>query len=359
MKKNIILVCLCLCSSWAWAEQISVKNAQILNGSALASDQMGNHHLPVGAEQWQLTFDVIASKVKRLMEENNLLVTQYQTRLAQQQKLHLAINDQTLKNEAIKKFLKERNGKTDQQIRLEELNAQMKLKKPAATLKEREANVLKSQVLDWQHKIELKKLKIAEWELHQNMPAPVAEVKPAEEDSSVDQELNSLRKELETQKAQEVGLEQKLEVLRNHSKVTDGQGKADAAALGQEMKSLQQRLDFLRKQKFSLLARVPAASQNSVADRNRYQQMMNRKADLESKIRNFEIRINLLRDPSTFGLSWVSQKKELIRDIVAADAANGQMRAKINNLREDIALLEEQIAKMDKKTPVNAEDKKK
>src|SRR5690242_19469065 len=84
---------------------------------------------PSGTQQWQLTFDVIKAKVDALVRENARLTAEAQSLKAQEQKLYVTIGEQGQKNEAIRQFLKERKGRTDQQIRMEELAGQVKTKK--------------------------------------------------------------------------------------------------------------------------------------------------------------------------------------------------------------------------------------
>ena len=79
-------------------------------------------------EQWQLTLDVIKSKAQNLMVENNGLQVEYRQLIGQVQELQQAIADQQYKNEQKSRFLKERRGQTDQQVRIEELTQSIKAK---------------------------------------------------------------------------------------------------------------------------------------------------------------------------------------------------------------------------------------
>ena len=80
-------------------------------------------------EQWQLTLDVIKSKAQTLVIENNGLQVEYRQLIEQLQKLQQSINDQQNKNEQMGRFLKERHGRTDQQVRIEELAQIIKTKR--------------------------------------------------------------------------------------------------------------------------------------------------------------------------------------------------------------------------------------
>ena len=83
-------------------------------------------------EQWQLTLDVIKSKAQTLKIENNGLQVEYRQLIGEVQKLRQSIYNQQNKNEQMERFIKERHGRTDQQVRIEELTQIIKTKKQEA-----------------------------------------------------------------------------------------------------------------------------------------------------------------------------------------------------------------------------------
>src|SRR5438128_1338473 len=80
-------------------------------------------------EQWQLTLDVIKSKAQTLMAQNNGLQEERRQLLGQLEKIQQSIAQQRDKNEQMEHFLKERHGRSDQQVRLEELTPLIKAKR--------------------------------------------------------------------------------------------------------------------------------------------------------------------------------------------------------------------------------------
>ena len=90
-----------------------------------------SEQMPV-PEQWQLTLDGIKSKAQALMIENNGLQNEYQQLTGQVQKLQQLIHDQQYKNDQMDHFLKERHGRTDQQLRIEGLTQMVKTKRQEA-----------------------------------------------------------------------------------------------------------------------------------------------------------------------------------------------------------------------------------
>ena len=75
-----------------------------------------------------MTLDVIKSKVQTLETENNGLQAEYRKSIEQSQKLQKLIDAQQYKNEQMSRFLKERHGRTDQQVRISELTQSIKTK---------------------------------------------------------------------------------------------------------------------------------------------------------------------------------------------------------------------------------------
>ena len=48
-------------------------------------------------------------------------------------------------------------------------------------------------------------------------------------------------------------------------------------------------------------------------------------------------------------LSWPAKKKKLVHEMVQADARNNQVREKIKVLREDIDVLKDQVARLERR----------
>ena len=63
-----------------------------------------------------------------------MVKVEYQQLIGQVQKLQQSIDDQQNKNEQMDRFLKDRHGRTDQQLRIEELTQSIKTKKQEAGL---------------------------------------------------------------------------------------------------------------------------------------------------------------------------------------------------------------------------------
>ncbi len=141
-------------------------------------------------EQWQLTLDVIKSKVQTLVIENNRLQAQYRKLTDQAQKLQQSIDDQQNKNEQMDFFLKKRHGATDQQVRIEELTKMIKTKS-------QETRTFDKQLKNLQRK----------------KPARIRKIEPQDDD-----QLAQLRKQLDYESTQEVLLENELAALKTAAK---------------------------------------------------------------------------------------------------------------------------------------------
>jgi chromosome segregation ATPase len=293
--------------------------------------------VPANREEWLLTVDVIQKKVQGLLEENNKLNTEYIELMQQAQKMRQAVVDQSQKNDEIRRLLKERGGRTDQQIRIDELSQQIKARQPKVVLRQKQVDHLKNQATVETKKAELKKLKISDWELHQNAAPAVKPVEVKEDLSSGDKELDRLRKEIEEQKGKEVALEQELESLQNQK----AQAVARQEELAKEIDGLKQQLEDIKAKK------VPAETAASKLRRSRFEAMTQQKSELEAQIKEFEGKIEKLKDPGA--LSFSMQKKKIIKEVVEADARKEQLSQKINDLKEDISILREQTATLERK----------
>lgn len=287
---------------------------------------------PMSEQEWELTYSVIKSKVQTLIDENSRLMSEYKSLLVQQRKLQQAIAEQKQKNEEIKTYLKERGTKTDEQLEIARLEEALRAKKSELARREQESVVLKARAAAWQYKVDAKQMQISNWEFREqnakSSPAPVRKRMDVD-----DGHMDGLRRSLEAQKVQEAALEKELSTLT-------------VQMVDPEIKQLQERVDELKAQKEKMLNQVrppvpPPAGQL------KYMTLMSQKEELEKKIRGLEKRVAGLKQSLVSGFSWAAEKKELIHEIVEADAENNKLREKVNNLRQDIGLLQEQVNRLE------------
>ena len=295
-------------------------------------------------EQWQLTLDVIKSKAQTLLTENNGLGLEYRELIGQVQKLRQAINDQQNKNEELKKFLKERDGRSDQQLRIEELTRIVKSKRQVSRNFDEKLSNLQKKKTDMDRKIQSLKYTIADIQLHQQAEKKKALEIPKVIVPQVDDQLNQLRKQVEEENRQEVLLANEWGALKNIGKDKN----LTEASLEQSNKELEAKLDELRLRKLQHLRR---SSDDKLAEANgrKYEQLKERKEELEANISTYEHRLDQLKESSLMSLSWERKKKVLVHDIVQKDFRNNQMREKIKVLREDIDVLRDQVAKLERR----------
>lgn len=294
-------------------------------------------------ESWQLTLDVIKAQARTLMIKNNGLQGEYQRLAGQVQKLDQQISDRQHQNEKLSRYLKERHGRSDQQVRIEQLKQGIKIKQQQlGTFEQRSQNLRRKQA-DLQRKVRLEKLTVAQAQLRGEAQKQQARASEDEDFSKADQ-LARVRRQLEDENKQEVLLENELKALKTGDQ---GQG-PHADAIEQENKKLQARLDVLRLQKQRYDQRSPDAAL-ARANRHRYDELKKRKDELEADIGAYEERMDQLRESSATGLSWPEKKKKLIHAMVQTDARNNQIRGKIKVLREDIDVLRDQVAKFERR----------
>lgn len=293
-------------------------------------------------EQWQLTLDVIKSKAQSLMVENNGLQAEYQQLIGQVQKLQQLVDDQKNKNEQMNSFLKQRHGQTDQHARIEELTQNIKDKKKETRVFEEQGTSLERDHSDLERKIQQLKNTVSSIDLHQE-PEKTSTVQ-GEPQAPIDDEMDQLRKRLEDENRQEVLLENELEGLKSGDKEQN----LNVDVIESENKQLEARVDVLRLKK---LQREKKSSGTVLyrANQRMYEKLKKRKDELEVNINAYESRLDDLRESSLMSLSWSLKKKRLIHEMVQTDARNNQMRDKIKELREDIDVLKDQVARLERR----------
>ena len=267
-------------------------------------------------EQWQLTLDVIKSKAQTLLVENNGLQVEYRQLIGQVQKLQRSVEGQRSKNDELGRFLNERHGQTEQQVRIGELDQGIKLK--AQKVRDDEQQLA---------------------ELNRKHPLSGFKAQPLP-----DADLPQLRKELEDESRQEVLLENELGALRSGGDTSN----LDAAAIDAQNQQLQARLDNLRLQKLQH-ERRSSGSILSPANKGRYAQLKERKERLESEIYAYESRMDGLRQAYLTALSGPVDKKKLVHEMVRLDARNNKMKEQIKSLQEDIDVLKDQVARLERR----------
>ena len=248
-------------------------------------------------EQWQTSLDVIKSKAQALMVEHNGLQVEYRQLTGQVQQLQQSIYAQQNKNDRMELFLKERHGRTDQQLQIEELTQSIKTKRQKALDLDQQLENLKKKQLNLDKKV-------SEAQRPQNTLQP-----------KVDDQLGQWRKQLEDESKQEVILENELNGLKAGDKT-----------------------QYLNKDD-------RMAGDNA----RRYDQLKRRKDRLEAEIRDYESRLDGLREISQKTLPWTLKRKQLVHEMVQTDARNNKMRDKIKVLREDIDVLKDQVARLERR----------
>jgi len=295
-------------------------------------------------EQWQLTLDVIKAKAQTLVVKNNGLQDEHRQLIGQLQELQQAITDQQDKNEKTDRFLNQRHGQTDQQAQIDELKQGISTKKNEERDEEGQLEDLRRKQEDLNRKIQQLQDTISgiesrqqevkqEPQAAQNTPGP----------SDIDP-LASWRKQLEDENRQEVLLENQLGELKNGPQASN----LNVDAIEDENKQLEAHLDNLRLQQ---LRHLRKASGQSLGEANvrKYEQLKKRKDQLEANINAYEFRLDDLRETSLMALSWPLKKKKLIHEMVQTDARNNQIRSKIKVLKEDIDVLKDQVAKLERR----------
>ena len=289
-----------------------------------------------------MTLDGIKSKAQSLMVENNGLQDERRQLLDQVRDLLRAINDQQNRNDQMSLLLKQRHGRTDQQLRIDELTQSIKSKSPQAKVLDEQLENLRRKKSDLERKVQLLSQTVANEDLRQQAERAQAVGSPV--NPQEDGQLTQLRQQLEDANKQEVLLADQLENLK-----TGGKSQSlSVDAIDEENKQLEARLDVLRLQKLQHERRISDV-QLAQANVRMYEKLRIRKDQLEASINAYGSRLDELRESSLMALSWPLKKKKLVHELVQTDAHNNQIREKIKELREDIGILKDQVAKLERK----------
>ena len=156
--------------------------------------------------------------------------------------------------------------------------------------------------------------------------------------------LASLRKQLEDANRQEILLSNELQALRRGGRMQN----MNVADINAQNSQLEARLNILRLQKIQQ-DKVSSDTLLAQASERMINKLKARKDELEAKIAAYEMRMDQLRESSLIGLSWGAKKKRMVHDMVEKDARNNLMREKIKVLHEDIGILRDQVAKLERR----------
>jgi chromosome segregation ATPase len=309
--------------------------------------QMSSDPTP-NTPEWQLTLDVIKSKTRSLIDRNAILMNDHDTLVASIQRVQIDQRDWKLKNEALRQLLKQSRGKSEQQRQIDALNGQIKAKENNIKSLQRTLTDIQRDADEESHKIQLRKLKAAEIELHIKLEASQARaIDKIDQRSAIenDDEYDQLRQKLQDERSEEDDLKAQLEEVKRASAAPPA---ATPDVDEGQIKALEATLESLGKQKEDLQNRLNV--DNSGANTQRYLQLMTKKKELEEKVKSFETQLNQLKEPATFGLLDSKQKKQIIRQMAQIDTRNVQLRQKISDLKQDVILLRDQVSRLERKT---------
>jgi predicted nuclease with TOPRIM domain len=166
-------------------------------------------------EQWQLTLDVIKSKAQVLMVENSALQFEYRQLTGQVQNLQQSIDEQQNKNDQMDRFLKQRHGRTDQQLRIEELTQTVKTKNQEVRTLNEQWGHLKAKQSDLDKQIQRLKNTVSTMALRQQAANRKAQGPQHPTQPKDDDQLAQWRRQLEDESRQEAILENELKGLKS------------------------------------------------------------------------------------------------------------------------------------------------
>jgi hypothetical protein len=327
------------CSVYA---QLSSSSVEVVSGAVATPSTDPAPNTP----QWQVNLDVIKHKAQVLIKQNAKLTDEYNTLVAGIQRAQIDQRDLKIKNESLRQLIKQRRGKSQEQIEIEKHNDYIKAKESNIRALQNTIKNTQKDLAQQERKTELRKLKLSEVELHVKREATQSKaINLIDERVKIenDEEHNKLKEMLAHERDEERILKQELEKAKNAS-INPPQAPAIDDA---QLKALQDKVDQLAKQKEDLQNRLNKDNNQTNA---RYLQLTAKKKELEERIKVFETQLNQLKEPATFGLLDPKQKKQIVRQMVQVNNRNAQLRQKISDLKEDVVLLREQVNRLERRT---------
>ncbi len=294
--------------------------------------------------RWLVSIDTIKTKAQGLMEKNIQLMSERDSLTNEDRKSKEQIHDVQIKNEILKQLLKERHGRSDQQMQVEDLTNQIKAKKDQLKRRQQELVKVQKQADDIDRKVRLKMLKISDLKLRQKAESLKANMQNIlRQQASLaknDQGLVQDKQRLQQEKNNESALEKELADLKQTKAVSMTVDAGDIQSLALNLQTLIQQKEDLQKKN---------NADNNPAKEVPYQQLTLKKKELEDKIKEYEVQLDRLKNPAILGLWGEQQRKQIVHQMVEIDNHNAQLRQRITDLREDVSLLKKQVSRLERK----------
>ncbi len=296
---------------------------------------------------WQLTLDVIKSKAQDLLQKNSVLMAERESLLKAYDDEQEAIRNLKKNNEESKQFLKQRHGRSDEQFKIDELEAQVKQKKESLKEAKDILNSLKAQAQGIDQKIQLKKLQLSDLQIQRNqedLKVSMQETLKVKDAAKDDDELKALKEKLKQSNDQEEALEKQLQSSKEEQAFRSN---IPAGVSHEQINDLQIKLDNLKQQKEDLQKRLN--NDNTQAHMKRYQDLMTHKEELEERIKGFETILNQLRYVSKEKIVEDRADKQMLKQMSALDNQNAQLRQKVQTFQENVKLLKLQVKRLERR----------
>jgi chromosome segregation ATPase len=296
---------------------------------------------PEDQPQWSSSLDGIEATMTTLLETNNKLGVEYRALNDEVTKLERELSKQGQTNKGLEEAIREKNGTLDVSAQAEEVKAQIaKTEKDIAQAKSTLAD-LKARQQRVDTRIELRRLKLKQLELDKQAALPNRNTGGNKILSSLEAEVRNLKDQVANQKEQGQQFQERIDALNN----SNDQEAVQARQLSEENRSLKADLAKLTQaeQDLQILARgeVPLGTDpNVLANFQKYQELETAQRGLKEKTTLVTARKNQL---DSHILSDGMTEKNLGANIKTLQEQNRQLEVRIENLRENIAVLDYKI----------------
>ena len=307
--------------------------------------------------EWQDTLSSINARVQTLLQENDLLMKEYESLRLELNDIQYKVNEQKRKN--IEWLDKSRSfAMPNVEEQAGELRRLIKEKQKAMGDRQKDVTVLNKKISVLEKKVEAKNFKLeAEKERER-----VLKEKEASQASQRQQEIANLMSQKEASLSDEIAqskakLEENVKREENTRREIESMQSTTQAPSADEIaqwqkdnESLQNQIASLEKEKIEKQKNAlrPALSDERFKQKKEYLLALKDKTALEAQVVNLESELKVTQvQGSGTPISWVDAKRQSIEQIRNMDTANDRLREQIINLKENIYILKDKISRVE------------
>ena len=308
---------------------------------------------------WEDTLADINGRVQKLLQENDLLMKEYESLKMQLNDVQYKVNEQKRKN--VEWLDKSRSFQMpDVEEKAQELRRLIKDKQNEIADKQKDTHVIDKQISILEKKVEIKNIKIQEQQerdrvlkekqaLQASQNQQELALQMAQKEASLTDEVKQANARLEENSQREEALRGEIKDMQSPQESSadeTAQWQKDNEGLQNQIASLEkERTEKLEKQK---VVAQPELKEDFIKQKKEYLLALKDKTSLQADVVNLESELKVSQaQGSPIPVSWEAEKKGTVELIRNTDAANDKLREQVVNLKEDIYILKDRTLRLE------------